>query len=227
MCPLWPLHIILLYVLCVAPLVLMAQHIHVAKPHQQPKQLKVAFGPEMSEKITEGETKIIEFQIANMEDFDDRGSLEVEVATTDPHIASVQYLGDSKDFSPNTNWTGSFNLTARFLGYTKVVVRLWGNISISQNDSKELIAQSEPGKVAVIRKTRAIDKAFIYTIAILVSVAFINMGCMLDLEIVKATLKKPIGPAIGFCCQYIFMPLVLFFDLCWILFHLNRYPSAY
>jgi sodium/bile acid cotransporter 3/5 len=210
MCPLWPLHIILLYVLCLAPLVLMAQHIQVAKPHQQPKQLKVVFGPEMKN-ITEGETKMIEFQLANMDDFDDRGSLEVEVVTSDPQIASAQFVGDSKDFSPNTNWTGSFNLTARFLGYTKVVVRLWGNISTNLTNDKELIAQSESGKVAVIRRERAIDKAFIYTIAVLISVAFINMGCMLDLEIVKATLKKPIGPAIGFCCQYIFMPLVLFF----------------
>lgn len=215
MCPLWPLHIILLYVLCVAPLLLMAQHVHVTKPNQQPKQLKVVFGPELSEKITEGETKIIEFQIANMDDFDDRGSLEVEVSSVHPDIASVQYVGDTKDFSPNTNWTGSFNLTASFLGYTQVVVRLWGNISTNRVADKEVVAQSEPAKVAVIRSHRAVDKAFIYTIAILVSVAFINMGCMLDLEIVKATLKKPIGPAIGFCCQYIFMPLVLLFAFCW------------
>nr|SVE78376.1 EOG090X0A3R [Daphnia lumholtzi] len=54
-----------------------------------------------------------------MDDFDDRGSLEVEVASSHPDIASVQYVGDTKDFSPNTNWTGSFNLTARFLGYTQ------------------------------------------------------------------------------------------------------------
>lgn len=216
MCPLWPLHIVLLYVLCVAPLLLMAQHVQATKPPQQPKQLKVAFGPEMSEKITEGETKIIEFQIANMDNFEDRGSLEVEVTAVDPKIAMVQYMGDSKDFSPNTNWSGSFNITARFLGYTQVVVKLWGNISTSPVGNKELVAQSEPGKVAVIRLPRAVDKAFIYTVAILVSVAFINMGCMLDLEIVKATLKKPIGPAIGFCCQYIFMPLVLSFDLCFV-----------
>ena len=208
MCPLWPLHILLLYVLCVAPLLLMAQHVHATKPHQQPKQLKVVFGPEMSEKITEGETKIIGFQIANMDDFEDRGSLEVEVASDHPEIASIQYLGDSKDFSPNTNWSGSFNITARFLGYTRVVVRLWGNISANRVvEDKDLVAQSEPGKVAVIRAHRAVDRAFIYTVAILVSVAFINMGCMLDLDIVKATLKKPIGPAIGFCCQYVFMPL--------------------
>lgn len=209
MCPLWPLHILLLYILCVAPLLLMAQHVHVTKSHQQPKQLKVAFGPELSEKITEGETKTVEFQIANLEDFDDRGSLEVELTTTHPNIATVQYVGDIKEFSPNTNWTGSFNVTARFLGYTQVVVRLWANISTSRIGDKELVAQSEPGKVAVVRLPRAVDKAFIYTVAVLVSVAFINMGCMLDMEIVKATLKKPIGPAIGFCCQYIFMPLVL------------------
>ena len=125
-------------------------------------------------------------------------------------------MGNSKDFSPNTNWTSHFNITAQFLGYSQIVVRLWGNVSTNQQvTGKELVAQSEMEKVSVIRLPRAIDKAFIYTIAILVSVAFINMGCMLDLEIVKATLKKPIGPAIGFCCQYIFMPLVryLFFYL--------------
>jgi len=208
MCPLWPLHIILLYVLCVAPLLLMAQHVHVTKSHQQ---LKVAFGPEMSEKITEGETKTIEFQLTNMEDFDNR-FLEVEVKSIHPEIASIQYVGNSNDFSPNTNWTSSFNLTAKFLGYSQIVVELWGNVSTNQQaKGRELVAQSGFGKVAVVRHPRTIDKAFIYTIAILVSVAFINMGCLLDLEIVKATLKKPIGPAIGFCCQYLFMPLVATF----------------
>lgn len=205
MCPLWPLHILLLYVLCVAPLLLMAQHVQATKP--QLKQLKVAFDSELSEKILEGETKMIQFQIANMEDFEDQGSLEVEVASMHPKIATVDYFGNSKDFSPNTNWTGSFNISAKFLGYTQVVVRLWGNISANRSD-QELVAESDPGKVAVIRTPRAVDKAFIYTVAVLISVAFVNMGCMLDLEIVKATLKKPIGPAIGFCCQYIFMPLV-------------------
>jgi sodium/bile acid cotransporter 3/5 len=187
----------------------MAQHVHVTKSHQQPQHLKVAFGSEMNETIIEGDTKTIKFQLANIQDFDDRGFLEVEVKSIHPEIASVHYVGNSKDFSPNTNWTGSFNVTARFLGYSQVIVRLWGNISTNhQVTDKELVAQSELGQVSVVRLPRKIDKAFIYTIAILVSVAFINMGCMLDLEIVKATLKKPIGPAIGFCCQYIFMPMV-------------------
>jgi hypothetical protein len=36
-------------------------------------------------------------------------------------------------------------------------------------------------------------------------VPFINMGCIMDLEIAKETLKKAIGPVIGFCCQYMLM----------------------
>merc|ERR1712011_82418 len=32
----------------------------------------------------------------------------------------------------------------------------------------------------------------------------------MDLKVVKDTLKKPIGPMIGFICQYIFMPLIAF-----------------
>lgn len=201
MCPLWPLHILLLYVLCVAPLLLMAQH--VKNDQVLSKQLKVAFDSDMSDKIMEGETKTVQFQIANFEDYyQDVNFLELDVNTTDTKVASVQLLSDIKDFTPNTNWTGSFNLTAKFLGYAKVFVNL------RRAENKDVIAESEPGKVAVIRKPRAVDKAFIYTVAVLVSVAFVNMGCMLDLEIVKATLKKPIGPVIGFCCQYIFMPLV-------------------
>lgn len=219
MCPLWPLHILLLYVLCVAPLLLMAQHVNVAKPNQQPKDLKVIFGPELKEKITEGQTKMIEFQLANLEDFDDRGSLEVELVSDHPEVVSVQYISDMKEFSPNTNWTSSFNVTAHFLGYSQIVVRLWANISASRGADKELVAESQPSKMSIIRLPRAVDKAFIYTVAVLVSVAFINMGCMLDLEIVKATLKKPIGPAIGFCCQYIFMPLVLSHVTGYLLFH--------
>ena len=36
----------------------------------------------------------------------------------------------------------------------------------------------------------------------------INMGGQLDLEIIKAVFKKPIGPIVGFVSQFILMPLV-------------------
>lgn len=201
MCPLWPLHILLLYVLCVAPILLMAQHVKNDKVLS--KQLKVSFDADMGEKMMEGDVKTVQFQIADFEDYyQDPNSFELDVNSSDTKVASVQLLSNITDFTPNTNWTGSVNLTAKFLGYARVFVNL------RRTADKELVAESKPGNVTVIRTPRPVDRAFIYTVAVLVSVAFVNMGCMLDLEIVKETLKKPIGPVIGFCCQYIFMPLV-------------------
>ena len=34
--------------------------------------------------------------------------------------------------------------------------------------------------------------------------------CALDLNVVKDVLKRPIGPAIGFVCQFVLMPLISF-----------------
>lgn len=64
--------------------------------------------------------------------------------------------------------------------------------------------------VAVVRKKTIQSKLFSYSVAILVSLAYINMGCAMDLAVVKQTLRKPIGPLIGFACQYIAMPLIAF-----------------
>ena len=63
-------------------------------------------------------------------------------------------------------------------------------------------------KVSVVRKKTIQSKLFSYSVAILVSLAYINMGCAMDLEVVKQTLKKPVGPLIGFICQYFIMPLL-------------------
>ena len=38
-------------------------------------------------------------------------------------------------------------------------------------------------------------------------VALFLMGLEIDMKIVLGVLKKPIGPAIGFASQFIFMPL--------------------
>ena len=64
--------------------------------------------------------------------------------------------------------------------------------------------------VAVVRKKTIQSKLFSYSVAVLVSLAYINMGCAMDLQVVKQTMRKPIGPLIGFACQYIAMPLIAF-----------------
>merc|ERR1719400_241820 len=64
--------------------------------------------------------------------------------------------------------------------------------------------------VSVVRKKTIQSKLFAYSVAILVSLIAFGLGCAMDLQVVKETLKKPIGPMIGFICQYIFMPLIAF-----------------
>merc|ERR1719237_1290983 len=36
------------------------------------------------------------------------------------------------------------------------------------------------------------------------------MGCALDLKVMKEVLRRPVGPAIGFVSQFVFMPLISF-----------------
>ena len=42
----------------------------------------------------------------------------------------------------------------------------------------------------------------------LLLIANVGMGCKIDLDVVKEVLRRPIAPTIGFCCQFIVMPLV-------------------
>ena len=63
-------------------------------------------------------------------------------------------------------------------------------------------------KVTVIREDRALDRIFLITIIVLLLIANVGMGCKIDLDVVKEVLRRPIAPTIGFCCQFIVMPLV-------------------
>ena len=43
--------------------------------------------------------------------------------------------------------------------------------------------------------------------SILLVIALFLMGLEIDLNIIWSVLKKPVGPAIGFVSQFVFMPL--------------------
>jgi sodium/bile acid cotransporter 3/5 len=96
-----------------------------------------------------------------------------------------------------------FSLNGKFLGFTNIKAEL------KDQRSSKILAEKTM-KVSVVRKKTIQSKLFSYSVAILVSLAYINMGCAMDLEVVKKTLKKPVGPLIGFICQYFIMPLISF-----------------
>ncbi|GAU94752.1 hypothetical protein RvY_06473-2 [Ramazzottius varieornatus] len=68
----------------------------------------------------------------------------------------------------------------------------------------------EPYPVSIIRAPSALDTAFVVIIATLVGINTINMGCHLDLTVVKENLKRPCAIGIGFTSQYLFMPLIAY-----------------
>lgn len=98
--------------------------------------------------------------------------------------------------------TGILNITGVFLGRTKLMFTLLD--AKNEKDSKEV------SLITVIREERTIDTIFTASVAVLVSILYINFGCAIDWKVCRNTLKKPVGPAIGFFCQFVIMPVLSF-----------------
>lgn len=67
---------------------------------------------------------------------------------------------------------------------------------------------TEQLEVVILRPRRLIDTLFIASIITLVSILYINFGAAINLSTMSEIIKKPVGPLICGCCQFIFMPLI-------------------
>ncbi|CAH1980132.1 unnamed protein product [Acanthoscelides obtectus] len=94
--------------------------------------------------------------------------------------------------------SGTLNITGNFLGKTSIKCknRLTNKVS------------SEKLDVIVVRRKRVIDIVFTASVAMLVSILYINFGCAIDWSELSNILKRPVGPAIGFFGQFVIMPLL-------------------
>ncbi|KAH0956161.1 hypothetical protein HN011_002106 [Eciton burchellii] len=103
-----------------------------------------------------------------------------------------------------TFFNGIVNITGVFLGRTKLIFNLLleDKIDFQIKDSQEV------SRINVVREERIIDSIFTASVAILVSILYINFGCAMDWNVCRNTLKRPIGPIIGFFCQFLIMPLL-------------------
>ena len=109
--------------------------------------------------------------------------------------------------APESVWH-ALNLTGKHLGHTSVRVS-GGRVSPPAAAAAPAAAQQEAEvAVDVVRSNRRLDKIFAYSVATLVSLTYVNMGCTLDLAVIRQSLLRPVGPAIGVITQYAVMPLV-------------------
>ncbi|XP_043477277.1 ileal sodium/bile acid cotransporter [Leptopilina heterotoma] len=125
--------------------------------------------------------------------------VEITAESSDTNIATISLPVFRYDKIENGVWKDFINVTGVFLGKAK--------ISVTINHNGEIVRSNE-SNVIVTRRERVIDIIFTASVAILVSILYINFGCAMDWDLCKKTLRRPVGPVIGFVCQFLFMPLI-------------------
>ncbi|XP_018058610.1 PREDICTED: ileal sodium/bile acid cotransporter-like isoform X2 [Atta colombica] len=140
----------------------------------------------------------VSFSVYNNNNNNNISNPHVWYFNTDQYIAklSSQFTKSNK-----TSFSGIFNITGVFLGRTTLT------FTMMEMGIKE---DQEVAVITVIREERTIDSIFTASVAILVSILYINFGCAIDWNVCRNTLRRPIGPAIGFFCQFLIMPLLSF-----------------
>ncbi|XP_013099094.1 P3 protein isoform X2 [Stomoxys calcitrans] len=99
-------------------------------------------------------------------------------------------------------WQGDITIDAKLLGYARLHVEM----SNSRDNTKEI--SREYLTLIIIRKTRIIDHIFTGSVALFVSLLYINFGAALDLSVLKGLIIKPVSASIGFLTQFLLMPLI-------------------
>jgi len=219
MCPLYPLHIVLLYLCLTLPLLLA-----VVDGASSLASWKLNFSKEIigvgneTEKLRELTSQQLELECDNCEQ-EQLSQYKVVIENQDPNIAFIQCDGASQDESglmeidvtgKERKWFLSINITGTFLGFTQI------NSHIEKKgagDNHVQIHHAQQAVAVTVTRSHAkktASKIFGYSVAALISFAYINMGCALDLEVMKKVLRRPVGPLIGFLSQFVFMPLCSF-----------------
>ncbi|GFT93577.1 solute carrier family 10 member 6, partial [Nephila pilipes] len=158
------------------------------------------------------------FNSSDVEVFVD-GSVQVDVifVGTENELEQIKTNNWTVFFEPSGTLEAEFRNSSFSCDSNKCIREIdikglflgFGRVSIARMDpkSRTWIKLEPPLVVTVLRQDTLMNKIFIAFVATVVSLNYINMGCALDLGIVKKVLKRPIGPIIGFFCQFVVMPL--------------------
>jgi sodium/bile acid cotransporter 3/5 len=172
--------------------------------------LSVTFSPSEVKQLKEEQNIFVTLQLKDKNQLKTNSGY-YELYIEDKNIVDV--IGN-KTFNFDNNLANyeslnhTFELKGKFLGHTWLQVIKKYNSIVSNSDLNYENEKSSRLAISVILPMSQITKIFTISVAVLVSINYINMGCALDLSVVLSVLKRPIAPAIGFVCQYAFMPLV-------------------
>ncbi|XP_073963462.1 ileal sodium/bile acid cotransporter-like isoform X2 [Choristoneura fumiferana] len=192
MCPIWPLHLIVLYILAICPLWVICQTVPQLTATFLPAQLTVNMDEYYDVNVTVTGTGM------QLND-------ELILTSRDGHLAKPSWRGAyvlTEDNVASSRFDGVATITGSFLGLTEI------RVAAKRGTVEHPVSGELP--VTVLRPERIIDRVFVTSVALFVSLIFINFGCAMDWPTVKGVIKRPVGPAIGMLAQFLFMPLMSF-----------------
>ncbi|XP_064467099.1 ileal sodium/bile acid cotransporter-like [Ornithodoros turicata] len=127
--------------------------------------------------------------------------------SSDPNVVRVNehFTSQTEDFG----FYGSVSLTALRIGFATLMWEAVGECgNATAGNPGSVVCHSGNHEVRVVRGQDTFTIGLGILIGILVALNNINVGCQLDMAVVVAQVKKPVAPAIGMLCQFLFMPLV-------------------
>ncbi|KAG6449084.1 hypothetical protein O3G_MSEX005863, partial [Manduca sexta] len=146
MCPIWPLHLIILYVLAICPLWVLCQ----AAP-----ELTANFVPSIVD-INMQEYKYVDVNVqgTNLQTGD-----VFSVSTRNTHIAEAEFNSTAVyTGSEDSTWRGRIRITGNFLGRTDVTLQ-------AHRGSQQLPITNSTLPVIIVRPQRVIDTIFTTSVA--------------------------------------------------------------
>lgn len=201
MCPFWPFHYVLIFII----LFLSVHRLVISSTAEYGKVLfNITFSPYGINSLPMWETQTVNFSIPASFISRYKGTkIELMSQDNDTAICSPSFLIIPFLLNSTELYTGTFNVTGNFMGSTTIRVR-YKELENSTDRINEIYSLP----VTVVRKHRLIDKVFTISVAVLVSILFVNFGCALNLEILTAHLRKPVSLVIGIIPQFFFMPII-------------------
>lgn len=147
-------------------------------------------------------------------------SVDEEIAETAKKRRQFELNEYSVNNSSFQTYKLNFTVIGRFLGKTTIKVGILSADEVLRNSDLSLyeIAKEENDfyennflDVWVIQDNkRLVNRIFLSALVILIVIANVLMGCELDINVVLETIKNPVAPMIGFCTQFIAMPLLAY-----------------
>lgn len=152
-------------------------------------------------KLQEGTKQNFSFVL---DDFDNKLDSKLRFKIRDSNIADVDPKFIELYQLPSNEFRSEVTVNGIFVGFTKLDISFEQQTAVNQSKFQNL---KTIDILTTVNDNQILSQIFTVMVAVLVSLNTINMGCALDMQVVKETVRRPTAIFIGFFTHYFFMPL--------------------